>query len=134
MALLERDVLSICRSLYEFAAGNYVSTKQLWPSAARECHWLSILVRTIKMDLTLPWSSLVSCSDACLTGIGTMYSRWPQSIVQQHGRISEKWRYKSAMRSIRAREHALVGRDVFADVSTVKNILLPHRCSRAWKQ
>ena len=107
--------MSFSRSLYDFATVSIETPTALWPSAARECGWIGDVVELIRSDLTLEWSSQVVTSDACLSGVAAHYSYWDARDVESIGSLSEKWRYKTAVPAIRARDHAFKGLDPFTD-------------------
>ena len=125
MALLNRGLLSLLRGLYDFTSAGFLGKKRLWPSAARECKWISNLGPFFKADWRLPWSPTVVVSDACLSGIGVCYSRWDAAVVKRVGEISERWRYRATTESTKARSHALKGADPFEDVRTVRAVEAP---------
>ena len=62
----------------------------------------------LAVQFDLPWSGLVTCSDATLRGYAVQEADFPVTEVRQVGRWSERWRFKVEGAG-RARDRALGG-------------------------
>ena len=118
-AMLRRELLSIFRSLYDFVARSYNKRQRLWASAAREANWAQHLFKLCSVSLKRPWSSMVTTSDASLSGVAVCSRDLPVREVARHGRVRETWRYVSG-NPVRPREVLVETGDPFSDPSTVK--------------
>ena len=81
--VLNRAGMGIFRSAYDFAAKDF-KRKELWPSAN------PMLVS----DLRLPWSQVVTVTDASPGGFGICEREFAAEEVERVGRWQERWRYK----------------------------------------
>lgn len=120
--MLRREMLSVLRALYDFVQSCYHRRCRLWKTAAGESRILANLLCICYADLRRPWSPLVTCSDASLSGIAVSSKQTDTQIVASIARHREGWRFKH--RDFRApREAALTEvqnkPDPFTDVETV---------------
>eukprot|EP00973_Karenia_brevis_P056521 7862067-Karenia_brevis.AAC.1 len=76
MMLLRPEFLSVLRAAYDFISANYKKRARLWPSVAREMRQVKGLLLVCSVDLRLSWSTLVTSSDASLSGIAVSESEW----------------------------------------------------------
>ena len=83
----------ILRSAYDFAAKDF-KRKELWPSAKLEFQIFSGLIPMLVADLRLPWSQVVTVTDASQQGYGICEKEFSEKVVSQVGRWQERWRYK----------------------------------------
>ena len=93
--VLNRSGMGIFRSAYDFAAKNFVR-KELWSSAKREFEVFSGLIPMLVADLRLPWSQVVTVTDASPGGFGVCERDFAPEEVESVGRSHERWRYKRA--------------------------------------
>lgn len=126
ICLLRRELLSIFRSLYDFAYTHYNKKKRLWTSAAREAKWCSHLLFLCTVDMHKDWSSDVTASDASLSGIAVCRRPLDREWQAEIGSLKEIWRYKSCVPAA-PREAALGATklDPFSEPATAKPILTP---------
>ena len=68
LCMLRREVLSMFRCLYDFVHHSHDGRKRLWTTAGQEARWATRL-KLCTADLTRPWDSEITCSDASLSGI-----------------------------------------------------------------
>ncbi|CAK0795370.1 unnamed protein product, partial [Prorocentrum cordatum] len=107
LALLSRTSLSIFRSVYTFIARHRDhGTAPLWESVRWELEAFRNVIPLIRRDFGAPWSSKVMASDASFWGYGVVSRDLPPDIVQQLGRVSERWRF-SGKAQVRSREGVL---------------------------
>ncbi|CAK0894817.1 unnamed protein product, partial [Prorocentrum cordatum] len=107
LALLSRTSLSIFRSVYTFIARHRDhGTVPLWESVRWELEAFRNVIPLIRRDFGAPWSSKVMASDASFWGYGVVSRDLPPDIVQQLGRVSERWRF-SGKAQVRSREGVL---------------------------
>ena len=125
LMLLRRELLSIFRNLYDFVQSSYTTRQRLFASAAREAKWASHLLGLCTVDLRRDWSSIVTASDASLSGIAVCRSEWDMGDVVRTGGQKEPWRYKYKT-VVAPRDAALTERpDPFTDPCTVKPLNVP---------
>ena len=122
-AMVRRELLSIFRSLYDFAAVHGSGRTRLPRSAAREAKWISILLQLCSTDLRKSWDTELTASDASLSGIAVCSRHVTLEEVTALGSQKECWRFRSYNPALCPRKHAGVsGKDVFSDVQTVKPV------------
>ena len=119
ICLLRRELLSIFRSLYDFIYGSYFKRQRLWKSAAREAGWCSCLLKLCTVDMKRPQSSLVTASDASLSGIAVCSRELSLDQQRQISSQKESWRYKARV-PVNPRQAAFSNSDPFSDPNTVK--------------
>ena len=117
--LLRREMLSLLRNLYDFAAQPPGPPRRLWASAAREAARIAALLPLCVASMRLPFSELVTVSDACPTGFAVCQKRAMPALARSAADRSERSRYRGRDPGVRARASALEGSDVFSDVNTV---------------
>ena len=108
--LLRRESLSFIQSTYVFIHKNIGKVSKIWSSVRKEISAISNLLPLLCSNMSIGWNPYVLASDASLFGIGAGEKRVDFKVIEECGRISEKWRYR-AEETIRAREHALDIRD-----------------------
>lgn len=121
--LLRREFLSIFRGLYDFIQQSYDRRQVLFAAAAKEARWASHLLDLCTCDLKRSWSTVVTASDASLSGIAVCRSVMSPESAGRIGSQREPWRYRYKNRPA-PRAHALdaeaVDRlDPFSDTRTV---------------
>ncbi|CAK0825859.1 unnamed protein product, partial [Prorocentrum cordatum] len=130
----ERSLLSIFGACYRFVRVHYKQKVRLWQSAARECEWLSALVRFARTNLRRPWSPTAHMFDSSETGLGIVQGVFDEKLIAGTGQYNERWRFKqphALARGVRA--GALWHfRDVIENVETVLPIAPP--TPRPWKR
>ena len=90
---LNRSGMGVFRSAYDFAAKDF-KRKELWMSAKREFEIFSGLLPMLVSDLRLPWSQVVTVTDASPEGFGICQKEFDEAAVEHVGRWQERWRYK----------------------------------------
>ena len=80
----------------------------LWESVRQELTNAMHVLPLLAVQFDLPWSGLVTCSDATLRGYAVQEADFPVADVRRVGRWSERWRFKVEGAS-RARDRALGG-------------------------
>lgn len=104
--MLRRELLAVMRSLCDFVQSCYRRRCRLWRAAAAESRILANLLCVCYADMRRPWSNLVTCSDASLSGIEVCSRSADIQMVAEIARRREGWRFKH--RDFRApREAAL---------------------------
>ncbi|CAK0849207.1 unnamed protein product, partial [Prorocentrum cordatum] len=93
--LLNRPALCIFRAAYDFARRHYRAPSLLWPSVRQELQNAMHIMPLLAVQFDMPWSGLVTCSDATLRGYAVQEADFPVSEVKQVGRWSERWRFKA---------------------------------------
>ena len=124
--LLRRELLSIFRNLYDFAARHSNSSGRLWRSAARESRWAYVLLRLCMSDLRKNWHADITASDASLSGIAVCLKHSTEEEVRKIGCQREGWRFSSYNPANRPREQTVKRGDAFSDPSTVKPLQQTH--------
>ena len=117
--MLRRELLSLMRNLYDFVSAHRDHRCRLWGQAAREAHWISVLLRVCSADLRKGWSSTVSASDASLSGIAVCNREYHLEHVTQIGQVRESWRFKGSNPTNRPRDVLNSLGDPFEDPETV---------------
>ncbi|CAK0908034.1 unnamed protein product, partial [Prorocentrum cordatum] len=90
----ERSLLSIFGSCYRFVRVHYKQKVRLWQSAARECEWLSSLVRFARTNLRRPWSPTARVFDSSETGLGIVQGIFDEKLIASTGQYNGRWRFK----------------------------------------
>ena len=125
--LIRRELLSLFRNLYDFAHTYSGAAHRMWRSAAREARWAAVLLNLCVADLRKEWDTVVTASDASLSGIAVCKRSADLETVQKIGSQKEGWRFSSYDPTTRPREQTVEKKDVFADPDTVKPLrVLPH--------
>ncbi|CAK0861196.1 unnamed protein product, partial [Prorocentrum cordatum] len=93
-SLVRREALALLNTAYAFVEVNGVDLQELWPAVRRELWQVRRFLPLLACDLSAPWSSHVTCSDASEFGLGVCRRRAPRSEVARIGRVSERWRYR----------------------------------------
>ncbi|CAK0818925.1 unnamed protein product, partial [Prorocentrum cordatum] len=93
--LLNRPALCIFRAAYDFARRHYRAPSLLWSSVRQELQNAMHTMPLLAVQFDMPWSGLVTCSDATLRGYAVQEADFPVSEVRQVGRWSERWRFKA---------------------------------------
>ena len=105
-SLLERCTLSVPHTIYKFIQKYYYTEGRLWKSVREELQALRGLLPTMRARLTRQWQTEVYAADACESGYGAVVSDFPLPIIQQHGRVSERSRFRLQKGGKSARAHA----------------------------
>ena len=106
-ALVDRRVLSCFHTAYCFVQSNYSSAAFMWPTVRHELECFSQFDAFLISPWRLPWSTVLHAAERSLIGFGATRANLPLSVIEEHGRLSERTRFKQ-MPAISAREHALV--------------------------
>ena len=93
-ALMCRPALSIFNSAYAFVRCGYMEVRPLWKTVVEELQCFRGILLLLCQEWARPWNTLVSSSDASLSGYGVCQAWWPRSEVERCGRISERSRFK----------------------------------------
>eukprot|EP00971_Amphidinium_carterae_P266693 5290099-Amphidinium_carterae.1 len=80
--LLRRDLFSILSACYAFAREKSCVNIRPWGSVKREARWMSHMLVFASSDLRRPLSTIVSCSDASLTGYAVCDAVFPEPLVR----------------------------------------------------
>eukprot|EP00972_Heterocapsa_arctica_P019184 2830617-Heterocapsa_arctica.AAC.1 len=92
---------------------------------------MSSITMILSAELTRPWSSTVSATDASLSGMGVCQAAAPLNDVRAAGVWQEKWRYRRLDPSEWApRKRALGKLCELTDPRTVRECVLPE--DRQW--
>ena len=122
-AMVRRELLSIFRGLYDFAAQHGNVRTRLPRGAAREAKWISELLQLCSTNLRKSWDTELTASDASLSGIAVCSRQVTLEEVSSLGTQKECWRFRSYNPALCPRKHAgITGKDVFSDVDTVKPV------------
>ena len=103
--LLRRCCLSVFRASYTHVQRYYKQRRRLWSSVQRELETAASLLLLVESRFDLPWSTLVTVSDAAVHGCAVFEAEWSKEDVEAVGRISERWRFRKG--SCRPRQEAL---------------------------
>ena len=106
-SLVVRVSMSVFHAVYAFrnmAMGKHL---RLWKAVDLELRAFRALLVVIGSDWTTQWSSLVTATDASLSGFGIATSWWPRSVVTSCGRVSERTRFRRRG-PVQARESAML--------------------------
>eukprot|EP00972_Heterocapsa_arctica_P092144 13590470-Heterocapsa_arctica.AAC.1 len=76
-SLCNRSGLAVMRAVYNFIRDNYVLPTPFWASCCYECWIMSSIKMILSADLTRPWSSTVSATNASLSGMGVCQAAAP---------------------------------------------------------
>ena len=125
--MVKRELLSLLRSLYDFALRCEHTPARLWRSACREARWVSVLLSLCSTNLRAPWCTSVTASDASLSGIAVCKRDFSNQDVFMMGSQRESWRFKGSDPKPPPRAQTVEKGDVFNDVSTVLPSKLPTR-------
>eukprot|EP00435_Cladocopium_sp_Y103_P076203 s26_g81.t1 len=118
LSVLNRCGMSVFRKLYDFSTSNS-PPRFLSPSERDECEIFAGIAPLLIADLRREWSSTITCSDASPLGFGICERRVSPSVAKQHGRWSERWRFKRLPADQWKPRQRCEGRDVLTDVRTV---------------
>ena len=111
--LLNRPLLSIMRSLYDFVQWVGDRRAHLWKSCLKEIGWIMVLLPFARCQLDLPWSTQLTISDACVTGVALCSLDVNVGDARSIGEIAERSRFKCSPPSWNARTRALSQLDPF---------------------
>lgn len=81
------------RSLYDFVRDQYLVAAPLWRSCRYECWIMNSIVMLLGSDLSRPWSSTVTATDASLSGPGVCEATWSADDVRSVGEWRDAWRF-----------------------------------------
>ena len=84
----------------------------MWPTVRNELECFRNLIRFLISSWRLPWSTVVHATVSSLIGFGATCASRPLSVIEEHGRLSERSRFNK-LPSISAHEHALVKAGVY---------------------
>ena len=93
-ALVDRRLLSLFHAVYRFVQANYTRAAPIWVSVRFELQCFRDLMIYLMCPWRLPWSPVVTATDSSLSGFGATRATLPPSVVSQHGRQSERPRFK----------------------------------------
>lgn len=96
LALGRRECFSVFGNVYAFIQ-KYKSCSfevSIWKSVRKELHIFDGILPLIHRDLTAEWSNNIYAVDASEHGMGATIASCPLSMVQQLGRVNERWRFK----------------------------------------
>ena len=124
--LLRREMLSIFRSSYDFVGASYQHRCRLWKSVAKEAEWAANLLQICSANLKRNWSTVVTASDASLSGIAVCAREATLTEIKRIGLCPESWRFRSK-HAVNPRESVfhtekLDPVDPFSNVDTVKPV------------
>lgn len=125
--LLRREMLSIFRSSYDFVGASYQHRCRLWKSVAKEAEWAANLLQICSANLKRNWSTVVTASDASLSGIAVCARKATLTEIKRIGLCPESWRFRSK-HAVNPRESVfhtekLDPVDPFSNVDTVKPVI-----------
>ena len=125
--LLRREMLSVFRSSYDFVGASYQRRCRLWKSVAKEAEWAANLLHICSANLKRSWSTVVTASDASLSGIAVCAREAPLTEIKHIGLCPESWRFRSK-HAINPRESVFHTEksdpvDPFSNVDTVKPMI-----------
>ena len=106
VGLMWRGSLSILHTVYKFIHRHYNEVAKLWSSVAEELKCFQGVLFLLVQDWSRQWNTLVSSSDASLTGYGVCHAVWDRRQVADTGRVLERSRFKRSS-GHSARESAL---------------------------
>ena len=113
------ELFSIFRAVYEFIGKIYLQKAVAWPSVMREVRHCIALAPFACARLDRAAATQVVSTDASLTGMGVMSSRWSPEVVRSTLAVKERSRFLSGTEAFRARAHALSKTQVDAFKSVV---------------
>ena len=113
-ALLNRSLMSVFSSTYKFVRKSYDTRCPLWSSVRQELRTFLGLLPLCFADWAREWNTLVSASDASLSGFGVCTSLLPQNVVGSIGRVPERERFRRGP-TLGARATALIQSDLDDD-------------------
>ena len=90
---MRRELLSLFPTVYVFIKHHHSSSSFLWPSVRKELAHPRSLLPMAFIDVGRPWSSLLTATDASLSGFGVCERRVDSNVLASVGRHAEKWRY-----------------------------------------
>ena len=94
VGLLFRPSLAMLDSVYAFCRAAVGRPTRLRGSVRRELPHFVDLLPLIRSDLRPRWYTTVIASDSSMSGVGVCCRCLPLGLVRQHGRQSEKWRFR----------------------------------------
>lgn len=106
VGLMWRSSLSILHTVYKFIHRHYNEVAKIWSSVAEELRCFQGVLFLLVQDWSRQWNTLVSSSDASLTGYGVCHAEWDRKQVADTGRVLERSRFKRSS-GHSARESAL---------------------------
>ena len=113
--LIARPLLAIFDHCYRFIRRHYTEKAKLWAGVQDELRAAVGGLIFCQADWKRQWNTVVSSSDASLSGYGVCTSTWPLAWVQKVGRMPERERFRrSAGHS--ARESALESHFIDGDL------------------
>ncbi|CAK0812763.1 unnamed protein product [Prorocentrum cordatum] len=89
IALVRREILSICHTVYAFVAQSYHAFSVLWPSAREELTCCLGIMVMLDSSWTRAWPPVVYSSDASLYGYGVAEASFDPETAAEVGRVSE---------------------------------------------
>ena len=118
VSVLNRCGMSVFRKLYDFSTSS-TSPRFLTASERDECLIFAGIAPLLIADLRKEWSSTITCSDASPTGFGICECQSTAGQAKQHGRWSERWRFKRLPADQWKPRQRSEGWDVLSDVRTI---------------
>lgn len=86
--------LFVLRASYRFDVDCYDLPIKAWPSVRYGYSILSALLFLLEYDLCRPWSTEITCSDACPSGFGVCQKQAPLATIKSARSWRENWRFK----------------------------------------
>lgn len=121
--MLNRPLLAVFRSVYDFVQSSYRVRSRFWGRAAEECFMASALIPFAAADLRRPFCPRIQCFDASETGLGVVEKEVSPTEAESIGAYDDRWRFRWGLYSeARPRENSarILGWD---SASSVKPIL-----------
>ena len=106
-ALLNRSLLSVFSSIYKFVRKTYDARAPLWASVREELQTFLGLLPLCYADWSREWNTMVSASDASLSGFGVCARKLSRELVGAIGRVPERERFRRGP-TLGARAAALI--------------------------
>ena len=122
VCVLHRSGMSIFRYLYDFVQHGGAPRK-LNPSEANECRVFAGLVPLLVSNMKMPWSPIITCTDASPTGYGVCEYEAGVDVARQLGRWQERWRFRRLSPAEWQPRKRAAGLDPFRDMGTVRGTL-----------
>ena len=92
--LLNRNLMSIFNAVYKFIRTHYDARVPLWGSVRSELRAFAGLLPLCRADWDRQWNTLVSASDASLSGFGVCTRHLDREVVATIGRLPERERFR----------------------------------------
>ena len=121
--LAKRCILSIMRAVYSFVSQSYLIRQTAWPSVCYECWLMACMLPLACAELSLPWASEVTATDASTNGSGVCSRDACPKQIQNIAKWSERWRFKRLdPDEWKPRSRTVTLDESISDPTTVKNL------------